>query len=248
MKTGIQISSFKPVLRTEQEVTTAFEKMAAMGCESVQIQWIDPIVSVEHIGRCVKASGMESAGVQDFYEIIRENKDYYISLNRETNGKWMCVSRIPERLKTGPGLDVFVEELRTFQQELDQWGQVLCLHPVSADFAPIDGTDPVEYILSAMPELHICADLYHLNRVCSDMPQWLRRYAGRVCMVHFKEGKAGKLVPPGQGDTDWTGVFPACHEIGVEYAFAEQESWEGDPFDRLKEGLDWVNRENKKIG
>ena len=248
MKTGIQVSSFKPVLRTEAEVTVAFEKMAAMGCESVQIQWIDPGVSVEHIGRCVKSGGMESAGVQDFYAVIRENKDYYLSLNRATGGKWMCVSRIPEEQKTRPGLDGFVEELRSFQQELDPWGQRLCFHPISADFAPIDGIDPVAYILSAMPELRICADLYHLNRVCGDMPGWLRYYAGRVCMVHFKESLKGKLVPPGQGDTDWTGVFPACREIGVEYAFAEQESWEGDPFDRLKEGLQWVIAQNKKSG
>lgn len=248
MKTGIQVSSFKPVLRTEQEVTTAFEKMTAMGCRSVQIQWIDPSVPIRHIARCLKASGMESGGVQDFYETIRENKDYYIQLNRETGGKWMCVSRIPERLKTRAGLDAFVEELRAFQQELDCFGQVLCLHPVSADFEPIAGLDPVAYILASMPELHICADLYHLNRVCGDMPQWLRSYAGRVCMVHFKEGKDGRLVPPGQGDTDWTGVFPACREIGVEYAFAEQESWEGDPFARLEEGLRWVNEQNKKSG
>lgn len=248
MKTGIQISSFCPVLRTEQELTTVFEKIAAMGCQSVQLQWIDPSVPVEQIGRCLRNCGMESAGVQDFYEVIRENRDYYISLNRETGGKWMCVSRIPERLKNRAGLEGFVEELRSFQQELDRWRQVLCFHPVSADFAPIDGIDPVEYILAAMPELYICADLYHLNRVCGDMPGWLRRYAGRVCMVHFKEGLQGRLVPPGQGDTDWTGVFPACREIGVEYAFAEQESWEGDPFERLKEGLDWVNEQNKKSG
>lgn len=240
MKTGIQVSSFKPVLKTEDQVRTAFEKMAAMGCGYVQLQWIDPAVSTDFIARCLRDCGMISAGVQDFYEIIRENPDYYITLNQKTGGKWMCVSRIPERLKSRAGLDLFVEELRRFQRRLDPYDQVLCLHPVSADFQPIDGIDPVEYILSAMPELAICSDLYHLNRVCGDMPGWLRRYAGRVCMVHFKEGRDGKLVPPGQGDTDWTGVFPACQETGVEYAFAEQESWEGDPFQRLKEGLDWV--------
>ena len=160
----------------------------------------------------------------------------------------MCVSRIPERLKTRPGLDLFVEELRSFQRELDPWGQVLCLHPVSGDFAPIEGLNPVEYILEAMPQLHICADLYHLNRVCGDIPGWLRRYSGRVCMVHFKEGLQDKLVPPGQGDTDWTGVFPACLETGVAYGFAEQETWDRDPFECLKEGLDWVKEQIKKSG
>lgn len=49
MKTGIQVSSFRPVLTTREEVRKAFEKMAAMGCDTVQLQWIDPSVSVEFI-------------------------------------------------------------------------------------------------------------------------------------------------------------------------------------------------------
>ena len=32
MKTGIQISSLKPLLKTPEEVTAAFAKMAALGC------------------------------------------------------------------------------------------------------------------------------------------------------------------------------------------------------------------------
>ena len=248
MKTGIQVSSFKPVLKTEEQVRTAFEKMAAMGCGWVQLQWIDPAVSGEFIGACLKDTGIRSVGVQDFYQLIRENKAYYMELNEKTGGTWMCVSRIPQEQKNPAGLEDFIRELEEFQRELEPWGQKLCLHPVSGDFEPIGGVDPVEYILQRLEWLNICADLYHLNRVRSDMPGWLRRYAGRVCMVHFKESRNGTLVPPGQGDIDWTGVFPACRDTGVEYGFAEQESWEGDPFDRLKEGFDWVNEQNKKSG
>ena len=51
MKTGIQVSSFKPVLKTEEQVKTAFEKMKAMGCQWVQLQWIDPAVSVDLIAK-----------------------------------------------------------------------------------------------------------------------------------------------------------------------------------------------------
>lgn len=240
MKTGIQVSSFKPVLQTEQQVTHAFRQMQTMGCEYVQLQWIDPGVSIRHIARCLEENGIRSVSVQDFYEIIQENPEYYIELNRATGGKWMCISRIPERLKNPQGLAAFVEELRLFQQKLDPYGQKLCFHPVSADFAPIEGIDPVEWILEQMPELAIASDLYHLNR-CRQMIPWLEQYTGRVCMVHFKdENAAGDLVPPGQGIVDFTGVADVCREIGVEYAFAEQERWEGDPFQRLKEGFDWM--------
>lgn len=240
MKPGIQVSSFKPVLMNEQQVTYAFQQMLTMGCRYVQLQWIDRSVSIRHIARCLEETGIKSVSVQDFYEVIRQDPEYYIQLNRQTGGTWMCISRIPERLKNRQGLDDYVAELRQFQQELDGYGQRLCFHPVSADFAPIEGIDPVEYLFDAMPELAIASDLYHLNR-CREMIPWLKRYPGRVCMVHFKdENEKGELVPPGQGIVNWQGVADACRQIGVEYAFAEQERWAGDPFERLKEGFDWV--------
>ncbi|MBR6571659.1 MAG: sugar phosphate isomerase/epimerase [Clostridia bacterium] len=249
MKTGIQVSSLKPVLTTEQEVKTAFEKMKAMGCQYVQLQWIDPLVPIGVIADCLQETGIQSVSVQDFYETIRQNKAYYVELNARTGGKWMCVSRIPERLKTRSGLDEYVRELRSFQKELDEVGQQLCFHAVSADFAPIDGIDPVAYLFDAMPELAICADLYHLNKVGIEMNAWLHRYAGRVVMAHFKDktgfGEQEQLVPAGQGDTDWTDVAVTCRETGVQYGFVEQERWTRDPFDCMKEALSWLDGQLK---
>lgn len=183
--------------------------------------------------------------MQDFYQTVLENREYYETLNGATGGTWLCVSRIPERLKSREGLGLYVQELRNMAARLEQLGQKLCLHPVSGDFQPMDGMDPVEYLLEQMPELEICADLYHLHKSGKDLIRWLERYAGRVCMVHFKDYRRDEmgnetLVPAGQGQIDWTGVAEACVRTGVDYAFVEQERWEGDPFDRLKEAFDWA--------
>ena len=247
MIAGIQVSSFKPLLTTDQQVQTAFEKMSEMGCRYVQLQWIDPSVSVEHIAKCLKLTGIHSVSVQDFYEVIRQNPDYYIQLNATTGGKWMCVSRIPDRLKTRQGLDDYIDELRAMQNQLDAYGQRLCFHAVAADFAPVEGVAPVEYLLESMPELAVCADLYHVHKVGLDLNEWLRRWSGRVCMVHFKDAVHAdgqeQLVPAGQGEVDWTGVVDTCLETGVEYAFAEQERWNRNAFECLQEAFDWIVRQ-----
>lgn len=248
MKTGVQVSSLKPVLQNEAQVREAFARLRAMGCETVQLQWIDPSVSIEAIARALAENGLASVSVQDFYEVIRANKAYYIELNRRTGGTWMCVSRIPERLKSLAGLERYVEELRQFGQELEAVGQRLCFHPVSADYQPIEGVNPVEWLLERMPELAVCADLYHLGRCCDDMPAWIRRYAGRICMAHFKDARrladgTEQLVPAGQGEVNWSGVMQACVEAGVPYGFAEQERWDRDPFVCLKEALCWMAAE-----
>ncbi len=245
MKIGIQVSSLKPLLLNENQVRATFTKMAALGCGVVQLQWIDPSVPAEAIAEA--ARGMESVGTQDFYEVVRENLEYYVNLNRLTGGKWLCVSRIPERLKSEEGLLTFVEELRQMQKKLDAFGQKLCFHPVSADFAAVPGMNAVTWLFDALPEMDICLDLYHLNRNCEDMPGFLRRYRGRVCMVHFKDSRAGKLVPAGQGETNWEGVVRACLETGVPYGFAEQETWDRDPYLCLKEAMDWVEAQKEEV-
>ena len=156
MKTGVQISSLKPLLLTEEQVTDAFARVAAMGCEVVQLQWIDPAVPIPAIARALENAALPSVSVQDFYESVHENEAYYVEQNRVTGGEWLCVSRVPERLKSRAGLDAYIAELRAMGERLARVGQKLCFHPVLADYQPIDGVNPTEYLLEKLPELFCC--------------------------------------------------------------------------------------------
>jgi len=243
MKIGIQVSSIKPLLLTEAQVRKAFSCMAALGCSVVQLQWIDPSVPAEAIADALRENEIRSVSVQDFYELVMQNLSYYTGLNAATGGKWLCVSRIPERCKSPEGLDRFAEELHRLQQHLDPLGQKVCLHPVTADFTAVPGMNAVEYLLETLPDMDICLDLFHLSRNCADMPAFIRRYGKRICMVHFKDSIGETLVPAGQGEVNWEGVVQACLDAGVPYAFAEQERWNRDPYDCLKEAMEWIDHE-----
>lgn len=240
MKIGIQISSLKPLLLTAEQVDLAFAKMQELGCHVVQTQWVDFSVPVDNIAASAQNHGIESVSVQDFYDTVVEKFDYYTGLNSATGGTWLCVSRIPERLKYPEGLDLYIAELRAMQDRLTPLGQKVCFHPVSGDFTAVPGMNAVEYLLNHMPELNLCLDLYHLNRNCADMPGFIRRYGSRICMVHFKDAVEDTLVPAGQGNTDWSGVVEACMESGVPFGFVEQEKWDRDPYACMKEAMDWL--------
>ena len=78
MESGIQVSSLKPLLRTPEQVREAFSKMKDLGCTTVQLQWIDSSVPVEAIAETLRKNNIRSVSVQDFYDLIQENPDYYI--------------------------------------------------------------------------------------------------------------------------------------------------------------------------
>ena len=244
MQTGIQVSSLKPLLNTSEQVRAACRRMAGLNCRWVQLQWIAPAVSIREIAAALGEYGIQSVSVQDFYDRVCGNFEYYVNLNAATGGTWLTISRIPERCKSQEGLDLFIQELRQLENRLTPLGQKLCLHPVTADFTAVPGFDAVGYILDAMPELTLCLDLYHLNRNCPDMPGFIRRYAGRIPMVHFKDADStGALVPAGCGTVRWEGVVDACLNAGVEYGFAEQETWTGDPYECLNQALIWLREQ-----
>ena len=245
MKIGIQVSSLKPLLLTSEQVFEAYAKMKALGSDVVQTQWVDFSVPVADIAAAARSNGVTSVSVQDFYDIVLEKFDYYTALNTATGGTWLCVSRIPERLKSPEGLDLYIGELRAMQDKLTPLGQKLCFHPVTGDYRAVPGINAVEYLLDRMPELEICLDLFHLNRNCQDMPGFIRRYGSRICMVHFKDAVGNVLVPAGQGDTNWDGVVQACLDAGVLYAFVEQETWDRDPYECMKEAMDWLVQQMK---
>lgn len=241
MKTGIQISSLAPLMQGRQASEAVFSRVRELGCGVVQLQWLDPSLPPQEAAQILRNNGIVSVSVQDFYETVRENFSYYTQLNAATGGTWLCVSRIPDRLKTRQGLDAFAGELSEMEARLTPLGQKLCFHPVTADFTAVPGMDAVAYLLEAMPRLPLCLDLYHLNRNCNDMPGFIRRHGSRICMVHFKDSRDGRLTPAGMGDTDWTGVVDACLEAGVPYGFVEQETWQEDPYWSMSAALDWLN-------
>ena len=246
MKIGVQISSLRPLLTTAQQVAAAFARLAGMGVDTVQLQWIDPAVSIPEIGEALMGSGIGSVSVQDFSTAILQNPGYYLDLNAVTGGTWLCLSRVPER--TRAGLERYAQCLEALRDRAAELGQRLCFHPVAADLLPIDGVCPVDFLMERLKWLDLCWDLYHVHKAGLSIPDTLRRYPHRVCMVHFKDFKVlpdgtELLVPAGQGDIDWTGALETCREIGVPWAFAEQERWDRDPYDCLGEALDWLRRE-----
>ena len=225
---GVQLSTFKPLLRTSEQVADALRHIADMGCKTVQLQGIDPSVPVPQIVRALGQTGIQAVSVQEIYAVFQQNPAYYLHLNRAVGGAWLTISRIPEKAD----LRLFAEELKALAHDLSCAYQRLAFHPVYEDYPRI------EALLEMVPEMDICLDLYHLWRTGVNMPDWINRHRSRVRMVHFKDAVHGRLVPAGQGQVDWTGVIEACSR--VDYGFVEQETWDADPFACTQEALTWL--------
>ena len=249
MINGIQVSSFKPILTTAEQVDEAFRRLAAMGCTTVQLQWIDKTVPAVHIADSLRRHGLRAVSTQDLYETVQSDLAYYLALNRACGCPDLCVSRIPQRCRSAEGLLEYAQELEALAQFLAKEGMTLSFHPVAADYERIGEICPVDRLMQLLPpQITLCLDLYHVHRAGYSLAQMLHRYGARVSMVHMKDfiylpDGSEALCPAGQGEIQWAEAIDACLEEGVRYAFVEQERWNNDPFDCLEQAYQWMAKE-----
>jgi sugar phosphate isomerase/epimerase len=89
--------------------------------------------------------------------------------------------------------------------------------------------------------LQLEADTYWLKYGGEDPADYIRRWAGRIPLIHLKDMTATR--PPtyaevGTGLLNWAGIFEAAYLGQAEYYIVEQDICPGDPFDSLKLSLE----------
>jgi sugar phosphate isomerase/epimerase len=243
---GIQISSVRKYLQTPEDVLASFRKVSQIGYRIIQVQWISPAVPAEFVRDALQETHLICMGTQDYYEIVTANLDGFIRMNDLWGSANVCVSGIPERCRSYEGCLAFALECNHLSERLENEGKVLSFHPRSVDVLDFNGRNSLEVLLEhTRPGVQFVLDVYQLVKAGLDPVAWIRRVTGRQDLVHFKDGirtpEGGDvLVPTGQGSIAWGPIFQACREAGVKYGFAEQESWQKDPFECLRESFDFI--------
>ncbi len=247
-RAGIQISSVRSYLQTPAGVLESFRKVSAVGYRVIQVQGIGPGIPAEFVRDALAETGLECAGTQDYYDVVAAQLDEIAAQNDLWGGASVCVSGIPGRYRSPEGCLAFAAELDALSRRLEGRGKTLAFHPRHMDIFPLAGRNSLALVMeNTRAGVQLALDVYHLVKAGLDPVEWIRRAAGRCDLVHFKDMRVDghgqeALVPTGQGRIAWRPVFRACAETGVRFGFAEQESWQKDPFECLAESYVYMVR------
>lgn len=233
MNTGIQISSFRPLMKTAEGLEAVAGQIQSMGCVYTQLQWIDPSICAEVIADILKKHGLISTGVQDKFDDVLADPDYYLTLLKTAGGSDLCISGIPEKY----AINEYCDKVRSLMQQFE--GFTVSLHPLKDDIV----SGRLAEVLARLPELKLIPDCQHLKKADADISAFIRRYSDRIIGIHFKDmDETGKTCVVGEGVVPLTDAAVACRDAGISMIFAEQETWDGDPFLCLGKGFATVQK------
>ena len=246
MVIGIQLSSVRALMQTKADMRASLRRFAETGFCAVQLQWHSPDIGAEEVAGALRDTGMYAVSVQDYTEQILQNPAYYLRLADACGFTDICVSGIPAGELSKDGIRRFAARLAPLLAQLRSEGRTLSFHPRWQELSDVDGKPALAWLLAESDaSLRVLPDMNHVVRAGLEPLSFLRSLAGRADMLHCKDmtdaaREKSHLTPVGQGCIDWPPILAAAQEAGIRYAFAEQESWDGDPFDALAQSYRYL--------
>ncbi len=243
--------SVRDFCKTEEDLDRTLDRLCTIGYRAVQVSGCPLEAEVirrqldRHDVFCCATHISFAALLEDLKPLI----DYHRTLGCDfaaTGGPPMDWRGTAEKVKDTVAL------FNRVAPKFKEAGIRLGYHNHHFEFRKLEGLEGktvLDYFYSHTDPSTVCAeiDTHWVVRGGTDPVGWIRRLAGRMPVIHFKdftvmEDNTPAYCEVGMGNLDWPAIVAACEETGVRWYSVEQDNpFPGrDIFESLKLSYDYL--------
>jgi len=166
---------------------------------------------------------------------IRDSLDAVAAESRAWGCEFLVVPALPHAERTLEGYRRFAAESADLAARLRKHGLQLVYHNHSYELERFGDRTGLEVLLDAADPDALQAELdtYWLQYGGVNPSTWIRRWSGRVPIVHCKDMAVDQgnpfMAEVGEGNLDWSDILSACREAGTKWLVVEQDESRQDP-------------------
>jgi len=247
---AVQMYTVREQVYDAATLKDAFAKISGIGYDAVQ-GWAPPGVSVEQYADILNEYGLKECSISGNFDSDPVELGKKAKILGVTE---VFVGTLSQELASTPdGFKDFAKQMNDFGKRIyDEAGLFANYHNHAVEFASFGGTCGMDILFEETDPkyVHFTLDTHWL--ICGGVTpsKWIRRSAGRMPNVHFKdyainpgvfeciEGVSKSFAEIGQGNIEWEDIVKACKEIDVIFYIVEQDFCSGCPFDSIKISFD----------
>lgn len=231
-RTGLQLYSVRQDL--EADFTGTLQRVKDMGYDGVEFYNAFAGFTPQQVRQICDGIGLEVFSNHFPLQAVMTDLDRVLEDSKTLGLTYVTIPSIPSRPGATP--DRFKETVAALDSigaKVREAGFVLLYHNHDFEFAQLpDGTVGHDYMFaSSDPDrLQLELDVCWADFAGQDVPAMVRRYAGRVPVLHMKdytrEGIGNRRIefrPLGHGVMDLEAVLEAAGESGVRWLCVEQD-------------------------
>jgi len=266
---GLELYTVRQQFVSDPKGTLA--QVAAIGYQEVELFSFAKLTPPE-LKQMVEAAGLKAPAGHCRAEDLQKDTAPLIDSFREAGLSYMICSFPGHRPGTahttlqiaGQGYNPHFSQddykwmAETFNQvgaSCEKVGLQFGYHNHNLDFMPLEnGQLALDYLLHETdPKLvQLEMDCYWVARAGKDPVDYMKRYPGRIPILHIKDMKGGfapttdikkggdAFTEVGRGVIDWKKIFRAAPEAGVKHYFVEQDQCDGPPMESARISYEYL--------
>lgn len=226
---AVTLFNLRNFCKTESDYVHTLELLKRIGYSVVQVSAVP--LEAEIIRKHLDEFGMQCCATHEKFDFLFGDPGE-VSAKLDILGCDFTALGCPsEVFFSQVGMQELAAKFNAQGKELAKRGKMLAYHNHAYEFARMGGrqvlldtfyanTDP-EFVKAEL-------DVQWVARGGGDPAAWIRKLAGRIPVIHFKdftitERNTPTLCEVGEGNLNWEEIVRACREIGVEYYSIEQD-------------------------
>lgn len=247
-KVGLQLFSIREALEADFEGT--LQKVKDIGYDYVEFcnkYFFDK--SGKEVKEILDKIGLQCFSVHQDYWWFSQDKQNVINNLVDVGAKYCTLPWFsPDTLNND--LDSAIKDIGEFSASARNAGLKFYYHNHYTELNKIDDEYILDKILNAFPdgEVNPQFDVAFFLKAKEDPAEYIRKYAGRVDLVHLKDAvlkeEDGEIklssTSVGEGALDIPAILKACEEAGTEYIIVEQSSLPDFSLDGVKASRDYL--------
>ncbi|SCJ39269.1 Xylose isomerase-like TIM barrel [uncultured Clostridium sp.] len=242
-KLALQLFSLREY--TPDDLRGVLKKTAQMGYDAVEFAGLfgeDPAALRAYMDEL-------NLGTMSFHvglKALHEDLDAQIAAAKALGGQYIACPALPQRDTAT------VEDYKNAARFFTQVGQKcrdnglqFAFHNHQWEFVDLGGVTGMDILLeNTLPEVcQVELDTAWCDYAKYGTLNFMRKYAGRVPLLHIKDMHAFGEEDDctiGQGAMDFAPILQLAKAQGVDWYIVEQEYFDYDPFQSLKDGADYL--------
>ncbi|WP_219834941.1 sugar phosphate isomerase/epimerase [Paenibacillus sp. R14(2021)] len=240
---GLQLYTLRD--QTEKDFRGTIRKVAEMGYKAVEFAGYFN-TPAEELKALLDELGLEAPSAHvalNFGEPDKIKKDLakQIEYAKELGLKYIVTpwAPLPEN-PTEEDVSKLAVILEAAGKQVKEAGLIYGYHNHDFEFKQVNSKPIIDMLLEMVSEEFMVAefDLGWVHMGGQSPVDYVRRYAGRVPLVHFKDfGQGRSDTEVGNGVVDLKSVFAVAEQAGIQYFIVEQEEFERSSLESAKTSL-----------
>jgi len=234
-----QAFTIREFTQTPADIATSFKKLADIGYKAIQVSAIGPIEPAE-LRKILDDNGQVCCVTHTNWKILTEGIGGLIDQLKTLDCRYTAIGSMPGDFRNPEGIPPFAEGMAKAAAVLAAEGIRLGYHNHSFEFTKVGEKLLMDLIFESVPADALWAeiDTYWVQHGGGDPAVWIRKFAGRIPVVHLKDmgvlDRKQAMLEIGEGNLNWPNILAACRDAGVEFYAIEQDNCNGrDPFESL---------------